>query len=137
MSSPQARDATVTTSVQSLEQFSTARGLTTQTKAFMFINAGLRSLPDRKGVRRRYHQRIDDLYAEVDAAEQLYRAALASGEVIAPSRPTDYESKTATACGHPDRADVQAARRICVKRGWWTPELEAQITRSDAIYQGG
>lgn len=97
---------------QNIFQFAKERGLVTTAEVDSHIHAGLRSAPPWKTYRRWYFRRLRELQDARDETVRLYRAAVASGEIIEPPKPTMEE----IAQGCPDNAAVQAAKRCIEKR---------------------
>lgn len=98
--------------VQNLVQFAVEHGMVTDHDVLAHIHAGLRSMPTTKAYARRNSQELRRLQLARDASLAAYQAAVDSGDVIQPSKPTLEER----ASGHPDLASTQAAIRLLKKR---------------------
>lgn len=98
--------------VQNLVQFAVERGMVTDHDVLSHIHAGLRSMPTTKTYARRNSQELRRLQVARDATVAAYQAAVESGDIIPPPKPT-LEDR---ASGHPDLASTQAAIRLLGKR---------------------
>lgn len=96
--------------VLNLEQYARETSGTTDADVQGHIHAGLRSKPTTKTYARWYDRKLRELQDARDATRTAYRAALASGELVAPERP----SLDVVAAGEGSAAE--AARRILAKR---------------------
>jgi hypothetical protein len=96
--------------VLNLVQFAVETGGKTDHDVESHIHAGLRSKPGTKTYARWYDRTLRELQDARDATRTAYRAALASGELVAPERP----SLEVTARG--EGAAAEAARRVLAKR---------------------
>ena len=107
-----------TIAVLTFEQFAAANGASRQGLG----DAGLHI--SNSAVSRSTHLRLVALQAQKDHdlmvkrgdLAKVYQAKLDAGEIRAPSA---REEAIAKANGHPDNDAVQAARRICERRGWY------------------
>ncbi len=96
--------------VLTLVQFAVETGGKTDHDVESHIHAGLRSRPTTKTYARWFDRTLRELQAARDATREQYRAALASGEIIEPARP----SLATVAAG--EGAAAEAARRVLAKR---------------------
>lgn len=99
-----------------LVQWATGNGLVLTDAVDAHIQAGLRSAPTTKTFRRWYFAELTRLQGARDRTVQLYRTAVANGEVIDPNA-CRLHRLMKTANGHPDNESVQAARRILTAMG--------------------
>lgn len=104
--------ATKQSKVQNLVQFAQERGLITDFDARSHIHAGLRSAPQSKTYQRWYKSETERLLAAAAETESAYVAALETGKIVAPTKPTLEER----AAGHPDLEATKAAKRLLGKR---------------------
>jgi hypothetical protein len=76
-----------------------------------------------KAEHRRNEKRMDIQFGTLHDLRAVYAQMLGMGYF---REPTDAERLVTTARGHPDNQSVQAARRICTKRGvvWTDPKWE-------------
>ncbi len=80
------------------------------------MNAGLRSLPNKKATRKRYEKRAQELADASRETERLYAAAIESGEISPPAPRSRRAALERAAEGHPDNESTKAAKRLLAKR---------------------
>ncbi len=96
--------------VMNLEQYARATHGTTSADVESHIHAGLRSMPTTKTYKRFFERKLAELQDKRDATTAAYRAALESGEVVAPPKRSLEEIATG------EGSAAEAARRVILKR---------------------
>lgn len=93
-----------------LAQYARETGGTTDADVESHLHAGMRSVPPTKTYRAWFDRTLRELQAKRDATREAYRAAIAAGEIVEPSKPTLEEIATG------EGSAAEAARRLIAKR---------------------
>lgn len=99
--------------VMSLAAFAARHRLVTTADVDSHIHANLRCKPETKTHDRRFARELERLQNARDETRNLYRAAIAAGEI---REPTSEENLRAAVNGHEDNASTHAARRVLERR---------------------
>ena len=101
--------------VQTYTQFAAQHGLVTDHDVQGHIHSGLMAAHMPRSYHRWYQKRLTELQAAREEGQNLYREAIARGDISPPKPLTIMEALELKASGDPDLSSTKAARRLLAR----------------------